>query len=618
MADQRNEFNWEGRGRITQWNVKPVILKEIRAQHFPKTKQSESLPKNLVIEGDCGPVMKTLCADGKFRLKGQVDLMLWDPPYNTGKGEKGNTGNGFIYNDRFYLNRDLAEKEKESGAEWTQVDQLITDKNPSRHTHWLNFMELRLDLAKRLLAPTGVIAVHIGYQELFRLGLVMDQMFGEENRLGIVNWECAYSPKNDNKGIPSTTDYVLIYAKDKEKCYRGTLPRTEEMDARYKSPDGDKKQWTSGDFSAASGTGTYIYGIENPFTGILQYPPGGRYWTSPESSVRGILEKWGIKYEFCQEKNALVVKSKDRSPAFELLKKGPWPEIYFLGKNGEGRPRMKRYRDQLKTEGRVVGTYWPSEEILDDEDQTFSEALSHEISGHNDAGKKLLKAIMGDCPFDTPKPLKLTERLIKLFCPPEGTVLDAFGGSGTTAHGVLSLSEKEGANRRFIVIEYKPHKGSKQPAYANTITAERIRRVISGKWANPTKDTKPLPGQFAFYQEGEAVNRSHLLRADRIQLTDTILSLYDINGFTSQIPPGTKYVIGTTADHRPIVLHWNGQGESDFTRKIYEEVMDEVDGLGLTAKPMIVFAETCRCSTGKTVDFQRIPEDILLKLGIDS
>lgn len=618
MSDQRILANWDGRGEITQWNVKPVVLKEIRAQNFPKAKQSEDLPKNLMIEGDCGPVMKTLCA-GNFRLKGRIDLMLWDPPYNTGKADKGNTGNGFIYNDRFYLNKDLAKKLKEENpeAEWVKSEQLVTDKNPSRHSLWLNFMELRLDLAKRLLAPTGIIAIHIGYQELFRLGILMDQIFGEENRLGIINWECAYSPKNDNKGIPSTTDYVLVYAKNKEKCYRGTLPRTEEMDGRYKSPDGDPRPWKSGDFSAASGTETYRYGIENPFTKILHYPPSGRYWTSPRHTVRGIVEKWGVEYEWCQEKNSLMVVSKDRKPAKKILEDGTWPEIYF-GKTGEGKPAYKRHQDTIKTEGRVIGSYWPSEEILDDEDQVFSEALSHEISSHNDAGKKLLKAIMGDCPFDTPKPLKLTERLIKLFCPPDGIVLDAFGGSATTAHGVLSLNEKEGANRQFVVIEYKPEKGSSLPAYANTITAERIRRVISGKWAKPTKDTKALPGQFAFFQEGEAVNKSHLLAASRIQLTDTILSLHDINGFTSQIPEGTKYVIGTTMDHRPIILHWGGQGKSDFTKEIYWEVMEEVKNLKLDARPLEVYAETNRCSTGSTFNFNRIPEDILLKLGIDS
>lgn len=108
----------------------------------------------------------------------------------------------------------------------------VGEKDASRHTKWLCFMEVRLKLAKKLLRESGIIAVCISYQELFRLGLLMDEIFLEKNRLGIINWECAYSPKNDNKGIPSTTDYILVYAKNKEKAFRGIMPRLEESDAK--------------------------------------------------------------------------------------------------------------------------------------------------------------------------------------------------------------------------------------------------------------------------------------------------------------------------------------------------------------------------------------------------
>ncbi|MEI6871476.1 MAG: hypothetical protein WCL08_04270 [Verrucomicrobiota bacterium] len=158
--------------------------------------------------------------------------------------------------------------------------------------------------------------------------------------------------------------------------------------------------------------------------------------------------------------------------------------------------------------------------------------------------------------------------------------------------------------------------GSTLPAYANTITAERVRRVISGKWAKPPKDTRALPGQFEFFTQGEAVDKNHLLAASRIQLTDTILSLHETNGFTSQLPKSTKYVIGSTNDHRAIVLHWNGAGKSDFTEDIYREVFAEIKALGLTARPVEVYAETNGWS-GNNYNFNQIPDDILAKLGIE-
>lgn len=409
---------------------------------------------NLIIEGDNYDVMK--------ELQNPVDFMLWDPPYNTGKIR--------TYNDKFNN---------------------ISDA--SRHSKWLSFMEVRLELAKKLLKDTGVIAVHISYHELFRLGLLMDEVFGEDNRLGIINWECAYSPKNDNKGIPSTTDYVLIYAKNKNLAFRGVIPRTESMDSHYKNPDGDSVRWKSENLSAASGTNDYFYGIENPFTGQLNFPPSNRFWVYPKTRAKEILSKWDIHYTIDKDGNCVVLKGSDVKKAKKVLENGPWPMIFF-GQNGLGRPARKLHINKLKNEGRVLGTYWQAEDILDINNQTISLCLPYEDSGHNAGAKKLIKAILGDkCVFDTPKPLKLTERLIEMFCPKDGTVLDAFAGSATTAHAVLSLNA-QGAQRKFIIIE----RGSDNHGYADSITAERVRRVIDGKWAHPHKDTKATGGSFVY------------------------------------------------------------------------------------------------------------------------
>jgi hypothetical protein len=141
---------------------------------------------NRLIEGDNLEVLAALPAS-------TIDLVLTDPPYGTGKQ--------FRYNDNW-------KRYKPHPAEKVYV----TEHEAGQHAPWLNFMAARLCHMKRLLKPGGVIAVFIGKEELFRLGLLMDDLFGEENRLGIINWQKRYSPSNDSKHISDATDYVLVYS----------------------------------------------------------------------------------------------------------------------------------------------------------------------------------------------------------------------------------------------------------------------------------------------------------------------------------------------------------------------------------------------------------------------
>jgi adenine-specific DNA-methyltransferase len=139
--------------------------------------------------------------------------------------------------------------------------------------------------------------------------------------------------------------------------------------------------------------------------------------------------------------------------AKEVLKRGQWPRLYFT-KDGEGGIRRKSYLEQM--EGRVVTNLWRHEEV-----------------GHTDEAKKELKDIFGGTiPFDTPKPVRLIERILQIATRPDSIVLDSFAGSGTTAHAVMKLNAKDGGRRRFLLIEMMD--------YAEATTAERVKRVICG------------------------------------------------------------------------------------------------------------------------------------------
>jgi adenine-specific DNA-methyltransferase len=132
--------------------------------------------------------------------------------------------------------------------------------------------------------------------------------------------------------------------------------------------------------------------------------------------------------------------------------------------------------------GVVPTTYW-AEDAHEFPETLGSVSWDHQQSGHSQTGVDELSAIVGrDHGFKTAKPLRLMQKIIQIWCPPDGLVLDPFAGSGTTAHAVLALNYVADADRRFILIEQgRPERGD---SYARSLTAERLKRVIDGNWAN--------------------------------------------------------------------------------------------------------------------------------------
>ena len=94
---------------------------------------------------------------------------------------------------------------------------------------------------REMLKSSGVLAICIDYRELFHLGQMLDEVFGEKNRLGIINWQKTFALKNDSKHLSNATEYVLVYAKNEERAITGKLERSEEQKSRYQNPDNDLK-----------------------------------------------------------------------------------------------------------------------------------------------------------------------------------------------------------------------------------------------------------------------------------------------------------------------------------------------------------------------------------------
>ena len=431
--------------------------------------------RNLIIEGDNLQAMAAL-----QEQRGQVDLILTDPPYNT--------GTQFRYNDK-----------------WDDAA-----KGP-RHAAWMAAMQPRLTQMRGMLKPSGVIAICIDDNALFYLGMMLDGIFGEENRIAIINWQKSYAPKSDSTHVSTATEYVLVYAKDKSAASTGLEARTGGMDSKYANPDKDPRgDWCSDNPTVATPAARDRYGIQSPFTGDIHYP-GSRAWSFPKKSMKAWLEEWGATYEEAdigdgRHKALMVAGSpipripKDQNldneavvrdetvschaviraanaKAEEIRNARSWPFLYFM-KNGHGRPRVKRYLADVK-KGRVATTYWAAENY-DAPLQIGSQSWDHAESGHSQTGINELNAILGKGHgFETVKPLKLFKKIIQLWCGPDGLVLDPYAGSGTSAHAVLELNHDAGANRRFILIEQgSPDRGD---AYARSLTRERVKRAITGE-----------------------------------------------------------------------------------------------------------------------------------------
>lgn len=115
-------------------------------------------------------------------------------------------------------------------------------------------------------------------------------------------------------------------------------------------------------------------------------------------------------------------------------------------------------------------------------------------AGHTDEAKKEMLAIFdGKATFDTPKPRRLLEFVLTIAGDKDTLILDSFAGSGTTAHAVLNMNKADGGHRKFILVEMMD--------YANSITAERVQRVIDG-YGEGNKAVEGTGGNFSYYELG--------------------------------------------------------------------------------------------------------------------
>ena len=579
-------LEWIGKNKVVNHHQEVPFRVLERQYSFDEqgqhTENNDS--ENMIIHGDNLEALKALLP----QYEGKVKCIYIDPPYNTGN-------EGWCYNDNVsdpYIQKWLGEVVGKEGEDLT------------RHDKWLCMMYPRLMLLQKLLADDGVIFISIDDNELYNLKSICDEIFGASCYVSDIAWQRTYSTRNDSKGIVNEVEHILVYSKVPE-WNPNKLPRTEEMNARYSNPDNDVCAWKSTD-AFAPGASTHqgmVYAIQNPFTGVLLYPSNGRHWSLGQDQMFEIMSQWG-EYELREiddvQKRASIcgvseeqVKSSVKAimlsdnlenaaqKASAIYNRGQWPLFYF-GQDGKGGIRRKTYLNTVG--GRIPTNFWP-----------FSE------TGHTDEAKKEMLAIFdGKATFDTPKPHRLIEFVLKVAGTQDALILDSFAGSGTTAHAVLNMNKADGGHRKFILVEMGD--------YADTITAERVKRVIMG-YGEGKNAVEGTGGSFSYYELGEPL----LLPNGNLNEKVGTVKIRDYIWYTETKKP--------LPDHKNSNPYFLGENNSTAYYFFYEPQKvcvlnyDFVATIPEKAEGYIIYAERCTLSEQELqqlgITFKKIPRDIV-------
>jgi site-specific DNA-methyltransferase (adenine-specific)/adenine-specific DNA-methyltransferase len=435
----------------------------------------------------------------------------------------------------------------------------------SRHDKWLCMMYPRLRLLRDLMTDDGTFWMSIDDNEVHDGRMILDEIFGRQNFLATIVWQKRTSPES-RLPLGAAHDYILVYSKNVERAKKGInrISLSSGRTSDYKNPDNDPRGvWASRDVTGQVGHATenQFYEIVTP-SGVRYRPPTGRCWTISEQS---------------------------------FLKLVADNRIWF-GKDGGSRPRMKLFL--LESKGAMAWTWWTNSEV-----------------GHNQEATKEVKEIFGEgALFETPKPLRLIQRIIQLATNPGDLVLDSFAGSGTTGHAILKQNTDDSGNRRFILVEM-------DTTIASNITAERLKRVVQGYTYSDQKGNEKaeagLGGGFRFCELGATLFDPTGQIRPEVKYEDLAQHIYFIEtGFPLTPGPSPKGRGGLLGIHNGLAIYllYNGvlkdkspHGGNVLTYELLETLPPH-DG------PKVIYGNGCRIGEQRlrelNIVFKQIPYEI--------
>jgi adenine-specific DNA-methyltransferase len=408
-----------------------------------------SINDNLLLKGNNLLAVQSI----KKVYAGRIKLIYIDPPYNTGN-------DGFDYNDSF------------------------------NHSSWLTFIKNRLEAAKELLKPEGTIAISIDHNELAYILILLDEIFGIENRKNIITIKrgSVTGAKVINPGVVNISEYVVLYSKSYDLWKPNRVYMSKDWDKRYNryiiNYDKGYKNW---------GFTTVLEAFAD-YTGVKKSKLKKHYGEEYENKLQ--------EFVYANAEKVVQLATLDENSvsqaAVALKKKSKKsPNKVFVLKRDNARPyhivnsKLILFVKDRMTQVDGVETFsQPATDIWDD-------VLPNDL--HNEGGVKLRKG---------KKPEKLIARLVELCTDKNDLVLDFFSGSGTT--GAVSLKMK----RRFIICE--------QLEYTETLPLQRLLNTIQGEQSGVSKAYDWKGGGSFIYAELKKANAEF---SDKIEAAKNIRKL---------------------------------------------------------------------------------------------
>lgn len=569
-------LDWIGKDKVINHHLDvPYRVLERQYSYDENGQHSEDNgSENMIIHGDNLSALKSLLP----QYEGRIKCIYIDPPYNTAHST--NNNQRWVYNDNVDHPQIKA---------W--LGQVVGDEGEdlSRHDKWLCMMYPRLKLLQKLLSKDGVIFISIDTSELFNLKTICDEVFGKDNFISLLSIENNPKGRKNSNFISVSNEYVLIYAKDKTQSY---FVENVPKNASDLSLD------ENGIYVHNSGKRVLVG--ENSFNDVVEdYASEKHYSVYYRTSDNSMCLR---KEMNLNETDANLIQAgyerfysyNDGKFVLNTYSANKFEELFSQGaldfKNGK--IYEKNFSTVIRLKSIVANREYNA--IIDNTEKKFKIDVKTTSAGQE------LKKIFGakKIPFENPKNIGLINLLLTLFEDKKMIVLDSFAGSGTTAHAILNLNHSDGGNRKFILVELME--------YADTITAERVKRVINGYGKNEDY-VDGVGGNFSYYELGDTLmNGDELNEAVGVDRIREYVYFTETKSRLAPIKDDEPYYLGTHIS-TAYYFYYDRENVTTLSRAFLHTIKTKTDSY-------VIYADLCTLSDAELekyhITFKKIPRDI--------
>lgn len=547
-------LEWIGKDKVVNHHLDVPFRVLERKYSFDENGQhnEDNGSENMIIRGDNLEALKALLP----RYEGRVKCIYIDPPYNTGN-------EGWVYNDNVNdpkIKKWLGEVVGKEGEDLT------------RHDKWLCMMYPRLKLLQKLLADDGVIFVSLDFHEQPFMRLIMDEIFGASNYVSEIACVNKPSGRSDDKYIATAHESIIVYRKSPLLTLGGFEPE-EKITKRYNKRDTDGRLYREEDLRKR---GTHDERTDRP---NLFYP-----------------------FFFNQETGELIVGGNDEKTPDGFIRIEPMKSKDVQGTWRWGQDTANAKKTYIHPRYMPNKQQWSlfEWEYLDERGAAKPTTLWDFKDVNSERGTEVFIKYLGfkKEDFPNPKPVGTIQRILQIATAGDDIILDSFAGSGTTAHAVLNMNKADGGHRKFILVEMMD--------YADSITAERVKRVIRG-YGEGKNAVEGTGGNFSFYDLGEPLLHGDMLNEnvgvekirEYVYFTDTKASLPESH-------PDEPYFMGVHIGSA-YYFYYEKQAVTTLNREFLHTVKTEADAY-------VIYADLCTLSEAELekyhITFKKIPRDI--------